>query len=366
MSENVLTLGQLFDQLNSEGEVAGEAEMDEHAILQILSAQQAQLDSPWYVKLMVGFSAWLASLLIGMFFGVAGLIDSPESMMLWGAPLLVGAVVLKRVTLPSIFWGQVAFAASLVGQGLLLFGIGIKTEDVTLTLFCVVALELLLFLLFPDLVHRLLSALAICAALVALLYQWEMLDAIHLLTLGLAVASLAVWLNNERFLTGRLASFHAPLGYGLVLSLFAVMFLKVADLFGVMDPSLWWLSTLGLAAMLLYLGLWTLHQLDIPLASLSAFAVIGAVVLIAIPAYDTPGILAALLVLLLGFWSNSRLLLGLAILFLLLFLGIYYYYLDVTLLNKSYILMGSGGVLLLFWAIFRQLSEREEEVVRGT
>ena len=62
-------------------------------------------------------------------------------------------------------------------------------------------------------------------------------------------------------------------------------------------------------------------------------------------------ILAAVIALLLGYWRANTLLMGLATVFLLFFLGAYYYNLDITLLNKSYILMGTGAVLLVvrFW-----------------
>ena len=359
MTQTTLTLPQLFDQLIQEGEIEAAQVADEAAILQQLNADPHESDSPWFVKLMVGFSAWLAALILGTFFGLAGLINSPESMLLWGAILCPAAVILKRSAMSSIFLGQLAFAASLVGQGLLIVGIGSWVENVTLTLLCVIGLELLLFFLYPDLLHRLISVLAVCVALLGLLYNWEWMDAVHLFTVVFAVGALLVWLETERFLSGRFAPLHAPLGYGLVLALFALMLLKLANVFELFDLSRWWLSSLGLAAVLLYLGLWTLNKLDFSLLSLPTVSMIAALVLLSIPIYETPGILAALIVLNLGFWCNNRLLLGLATIFLLFFLGTYYYYLDVTLLNKSYILMGSGGVLLLLWAVFRQLNARE-------
>ena len=46
-------------------------------------------------------------------------------------------------------------------------------------------------------------------------------------------------------------------------------------------------------------------------------------------------------------WRSSGLMTGLAAAFLLFFLGAYYYNLDLTLDEKSYILAGTGGVLFL-------------------
>jgi len=50
---------------------------------------------------------------------------------------------------------------------------------------------------------------------------------------------------------------------------------------------------------------------------------------------------------------------GLATLFLLFFLSAYYYYLDITLLNKSYILMGTGAVLLVLRFLFHQVAGQQ-------
>ena len=59
-----------------------------------------------------------------------------------------------------------------------------------------------------------------------------------------------------------------------------------------------------------------------------------------------PGILAALLVLTLGFWRNSRDLMALAAIFLVFYIWAYYYSLEWTLLAKSLVLLGSGIILL--------------------
>ena len=68
---------QLFDQLSNENLVNPAHESDWQTTL---SQSDEQADTPWYVKAMVGASAWLAAFMLGSFFGVAGLIDSSESM----------------------------------------------------------------------------------------------------------------------------------------------------------------------------------------------------------------------------------------------------------------------------------------------
>ena len=123
-----------------------------------------------------------------------------------------------------------------------------------------------------------------------------------------------------------------------------------------------------MALVLLYLAYRLLYELERPLLSPVGLWALVAVALLLIPAYQTPGILAAVIVLLLGFWRNNVLLMGLATLFLLFFLSAYYYNLEITLLNKSYILMGTGVVLLALRFAFQQVVgrptiEREQTAV---
>jgi uncharacterized membrane protein len=69
-------------------------------------------------------------------------------------------------------------------------------------------------------------------------------------------------------------------------------------------------------------------------------------VLASLPALWTPGVLAAVIVIVLGFQRGNRLLLGLGSVFLVIFLIAFYYHLDISLLQKSLILVATGLLLL--------------------
>lgn len=345
MSTTPLRLGDLLEQLAQHNLTP--LRSDQPLPADLSGANDAE-SSPWYIKALVGIAAWIAALFLGFFFVSARLIESRESMLIWGAVLTVVAVVLKRLVRNSIFWGQLAFAVVLAGQGLLIGGVAWWSEDATNTALFVVGLELVIFALYPDALHRMLSVLAVTGALAFVLYDQELPEFIHGLTLLLAVGAVAVWQQELRLLAGRWFPFRAPLGYGLVLALFGVCLLSLLSEYG---ATLWWVSAAVLALVLLYLAFTLLRELERPLLSPVGLWALGAVALFCIPAYQTPGILAAVIALLLGYWRTNTLLMGLATVFLLFFLGAYYYNLDITLLNKSYILMGTGAVLLVvrFW-----------------
>ncbi len=300
--------------------------------------------SPWYVKLLVGIAAWIAASFLAIFLGAAGLIDSWQSMVILGGVLTVGAVILKRARREQIFWGQLAFALILAGQGLLLAGVATETNEGRTVAFALIALEVVLFLLYPDALHRLLSLLAVVGALVFLLYDYEVMHWLHGLIVLCGIGTIITWQYELQLLSSRLHPFRLPLTYGFAIALFALCILPLTD---VTEITRWWITSAGLALLLLYLAQQVLRDLRVPLLGPVGLWAIVALGILLIPAHNTPGILAATIVLLLGRWRSSGLILGLAVAFLLFFLSAYYYNLNLPLLQKSYILAGTGVVLLV-------------------
>ncbi len=344
MSTRSLQLRDLLDQLAVGDEITtGQPASAPRALPPELSGRDDAESSPWYVKALAGIGAWFAAFFLGLFLAMADLIDSWESMIIWGALLAMIAVGIKRWNRQSIFWGQLAFAFSLAGQVLLIAGLIGTIESITLSALFAAGLATLMFLLYPDTMHRLLTLLLFVVAWLVIIYERTQPDLIHLVAFALGAGTVAVWQGELRLIASRWHPFRAPLAYGLPLALFGLCILPLIDFFGINQ---WWWSAGGLALLLLYVAYQILRDLAwSPLSPVGLWAV-AAVLLLLVPAYSTPGILAAVIVLLLGYWRGSSLLMGLATLFLLFFLSAYYYNLDVTLLNKSCILMGTGVVLL--------------------
>lgn len=343
MSASEYTLGTLLDELAQE---TSSESPTEKALPSALAPAADSEGSPWYVKAMVGVAAWIAAMLLGVFFSLLGVIDTGEQLIGWGVVLIIGAVSLKRWQQQSIFWGQLAFAVVLAGQGLLLVGVGVLSENGTTVALAAIGLEVVLLLLYPDALHRMVSLLAIVGASAFLIYDQGWPQLLHLLLFVITIGTVATWQGEFRLITSRFHAYRTPLGYGFALALFALCSLALTDWYGEIH---WWIATALLAAVLLYLGYQVLQDLALSLSSRAALWAFVATILLAIPAYETPGILAAVIVLLLGRWRSNGLLLGIAATFLLFFLSAYYYNLEVTLLNKSYILMGTGAALLAAW-----------------
>ena len=339
-------LDELVGRLAADGFVDDEQKLalDAAASDAELAVNSASLKTPWYVQLLVGVSAWLAAIFFIGFLVVAEIVQSETSALIVGAILMVVALGLKYLLKQTIFVDQVAFAVSLVGQGLLIGGIGAQFDSLLVGALAAIGLEVLLYFIYPDSLHRFVSVILLAVALMVLAFEREVMDLTHLYVLGAAAGAVLVWQKDLLSHDGRWGELLRPLRYGLPVALFGISLLS---LFSELEIAHWWLSAAAVALVLIYLGMRILGELDMAIQSAAGIGMVVALVVLSIPAIQTPGILAAILVLVVGFWRNNQLLLGLAAAFLLFFLGAYYYNLDITLLNKSFVLMATGVVLLL-------------------
>ena len=351
VSSEILTLRQVLDMLESEGYLEPESQQDITETL-IDDAAKVEADTPWYVRLLISLSAWIAAWLLIGSLSLANLIDSGLNSMVIGLVFCAVAVGLRRGLPYSIFFSQAALAVSLAGQLLFTVGVGQETNQVWPAAFAAIILALILIPLYPDTLHRFLSTLIACGSAFIILFDLDLPEASHLLIILFALGTVWLWQNEARLTTiSPLAQIYRPIGYALPMTLFAFLCFSLNDW---LEIEWWWISGLGLGAILLGLEYQLCHTYGQASAAnpyglprQAALWLYGGTILLLFPAYQTPGLFAALLILVLGFQRSNRLLMGLAIAFLALFLGGYYYNLTLTLLLKSYVLLGSGLILLI-------------------
>lgn len=305
------------------------------------------VSTPGYVRVLVAVSAWLAALLLLAFLSMAHWVTNASGAIVAGVVLLPAALLLRRTT-HAEFAVQLALAVSLAAQALLIGGVGMLNHSIAAAAFAALLVQALLMALYPDKLQRLLAVLIAVAAVQVLLVEAKFPNGVHLLTVAVAAGAAYVWLNEARLAAGVSAPLYRPIGYGLVIALFGLLvpsLLDAATPTGLAYP-LPWISALGLIAVLVFLELRLLRRHAPSFTDIRVLAVLGATALLAIPSLQAPGLLAALIVLLLGFRRGNRLLLGLAFAFFSFFLSAYYYHLPISLLHKSAVLAGSGLILL--------------------
>ena len=342
-----MTAAAFWEQLRSDGLVEGDY------------APPKRLDSPWFVRVMLGFAGWIGALFLLLFVGAAFafVMSSASSSLVLGAMCCGGALLLFRGFGDNDFTEQFALAISIAGQVMILIGLAQAFEVNEPPFYLVTAaIEAGLVLLIPNFLHR-----ALCSAGSALAFALaiSLLELHGLAAPVIAIFIAAIWLDPRLWAgSGRL---WRPIGYGLVLALLLV------ETFRLFDLQTWFgLNNVNRSGMEIYgpligravtgaLLVWVAFAIGarenssprVRLAIAAGAALFGLIALLA------PGLASAVLILLLGFSAGNRLLMALGVLALLGFVSHYYYSLHATLLEKSGLLALTGLVLIAAYAALR-------------
>ena len=316
---------------------------------------------PWYVRAMVAFGAWLASLLlIGFVVGFSFAMEGGYAII---GLLLIGGATVLRHRADGDFPSQSALAASLAGQALFAFGIAetVGHDEFESYLGIVLVTSLVLFVVFPDRIHRVLMVLLAVGSLTGLLYAWEANALIPVL--GPALTGVLILLDRQmpRLVGSRHAVLVRPLMNGLLLAAFGVLLISTIYILpelGVNDFVFYprpWISTLLLGGLLLYVcsTVWPVVAGDAQRAALPMLH--GMTVVVIACAWAAPGLLLGMIVVLLGAASGHKTYTGAGIAFIAVFLTAYFYGIEVTMLTKSAVLIATGSALLLVRWIIRKI-----------
>ena len=311
---------------------------------------------PSYLRAAVAVGAFISTgFLLGFLFALADLRD--ETVRLGVGIVLMAAAAWVRHGDRNEFLRWAAVAVALAGGGLVTAAVAEMTDDPTQTSLACLACALLLIYFVRDYVLRFLATLAGGAALLVAVgaERAGQIDA------GLAlivVATAVVWRVGVARRRDEHAEILEPVGYALLVVLFAGLIARAtfasaharfgADLGpevrSLGQPSL----VIGIVLTIALVALvWRLlDELDVPLSAPTAIAALFGAVALGVGALNSPGIIAGVAVLMLGFDRRNAQLVGLAALFLIVFLSFYYYNLELTLLEKSGVLVGSGALLI--------------------
>lgn len=338
----MMNYSQVFDLLTSEGYLSAE---EQDRIARNKGILQTSNETPWFIRLLLGFSAWMAAAIVLPFLLATVFMDSSGDLewraIIVGTIFCITAIGIRIARSESTFAGQLALVLCIAGEIMLIGGLAMEVNDVATIVMLTIAIQCLLIWVFQEPIHRFLSPLVIVAALVVWGAEAQRVELIHVVNVVLAIGMLLLWEYEDDLLVYK--EFVRPTGYALPVALFGLLSLSFIREAGI---TLWWLSGVGLFIALLGLEYRLLRDAGVSLLSKPALALFCGTLVLLIPAIGAPGILAALFVLALGFRRNNRLLIGLASLFLVFFIGRFYYDLETTLLIKSFQLAGTGLVLL--------------------
>lgn len=327
--------------------------------------ESGALESPWYIKLLLAISGWLAALFLLGFLGIGFELIFRNSVvtMVVGTVLIGIAFALLRIP-KNEFYEHVALAVSLAGQALVVWAIFDNTSREVSWLVTSI-FQSVLAIVIPNFIHRVFSSFfaAICFSSTLALLGVPYIA-------GSVIMFAAAWLWLNEFNYPQHMSKQRAIGYGLVLALIqikgsALYHYSFIGLFGHKHAAnLWaypWIGELLAGAVTLFVVWHILRRLGHGLsAPITISALIGAALLTAV-SMEAYGITVGMLILLLGFAGSNRVLMGLGTISLLFYISSYYYLLDTTLLEKSQTLLIIGLVLLgARWLMLRIAPEGRE------
>ncbi|MDM8560374.1 DUF4401 domain-containing protein [Candidatus Parabeggiatoa sp. HSG14] len=352
------TLNTVLNELIAQNLLSSESQPQ---IVKVLKDSPEKIPTPWFISTLIGASAWLAVIPFIGFLFITKLIESPASAIAVGIILIIGTIFLDYVKRDALFINQLNLALNLTGQILFIFGIGVEKQDIAAAALATWFLEIVLIGVYQNSILRFLAVLIATVAALILLYDFNIHQGIHFLIVLIAAGAIWYWIAESRHLTDdMMMNLYQPLGYGFAIALQMVLILSILPSSKFVSPLTWSFSTLGLTVLLLMLEYHILQTNHIPLLSHKSYAIFGGTLLMALLLYQGPGIIAATIVLLLGFQRGNKVLMGLAVAFFTLFFVAYYYYLDITLLMKSITLMSAGVTLLVLRFVFKHVSPLSE------
>lgn len=336
-------------------------------------AAEPQFGPAWYVQGLLGLSAWLATLLLLLFLFLSGAVQSQQGAMVMGLVLCAVAVAVLR-TDAGPFWRQCATAMGFAGQILVAFGLSASDSLLNACAF-VLLLGVAVYALAPEALLRFLSAWMIALALAGLIWlglvpelmyddllgAWLDFDTVRAAFVWLPVAVAGAWTAAAAFCVGhRLAHTRPnallPLAWAFVLAVQGMVWLAGGTSITRL-PVIWQLNPvtalLTVAGALLPVAcamavLWPRRRLLTPGVLWGVPLGLAALALFWLP---SPGIAFALAWMILGFGLNRSRLTIFGGFSLLAYLLVYYYQLQVSLLEKALWLAGAALLLFLLRAL---------------
>jgi len=318
-------------------------------------------DNPWYLKAMQGFAGWIAAFfLLGFLATFFSWIFSRDNAFLLLTMGLTGngiAYILFRSENRNEFVHQLGLVFNLCGQLLVAWGLyeALHSIDANYFFTLFVYQSLLVFLL-ADYSSRLATT---WFALIALFACFAKIGLFNLSTALVSLLFVLVWSIDHRWLKQK--SLWEPIGYGLSLSLLQFngqllfgegdrWWFRTGNVHWFNDYS-FWLSEFILAGLFIFIIYALVKRYAISIKSKQGAIVIAAGLLLLALGYFVNGTSAAILLLLIGFIKQRKILFSLGIIALLGFISWYYYHLGLTLYTKSIILLSFGTVffLLFYW-----------------
>ena len=311
----------------------------------------AESSNPWYTRVLMGIMGWLGGVLVLGFFGaiLGSLFDNGAMLMIVAIALFAASFAMYRAMPHSDFGTQFALAASVCAQivATLAIGklVGFSGNNFGIAWF-VGLMQVALVIVMPNALHRLLSTVFAAAAFFFAAQKGLLVPALDAI---LVIVLIVLARMESKLVVSGQRQLVDPVINGVAIALL----LRGAAHVTFFGDTLWLPFALQ-ATVVFALGLtvWVaLNTARLAMPTRSA-AILAAIVYGAVT-WRAPGLIAAVLVMLVAFASGRRALTAFSLVALVAYLSTYYYQMQLTLATKSMVLALSGASLLVMWWVHR-------------
>lgn len=347
MNNNSETLQGLLEELKQ----AGISPNVDTTALKIVGKVHEEGQTPLFIQALIFFGALLSASFFLAFIGLLGVFDSNMGLMILGVLITITAVFIPYLAEQSIAAEPVGMAMLITGT--VLFSVGFvelqNARDFFDLLLVGLIVSSVILLVSGSHLQKLSSILCANACAFGLLAEMDLPVGFNFLVLMNAAIVTIMQLKEPEVLRfqPRLAKWYTAITNGCSISMLAVLCWSVNNRLYLqpseVDPSYWWLSSILLVGLVLAVIKETLDVIDLNEQKIGVLLATTVALMVLIGA---PGIIAGILLLLLGIYAEEMLLTAQGLLAILFFTVFFYYNLQATFLVKSGLLVGAGLVFI--------------------
>ncbi|MCP4440701.1 MAG: DUF4401 domain-containing protein [Aureispira sp.] len=360
----MIYLSQLFKNLQDDGiHIQLKGEDFDAAMLHHQSKK-----TPLIIQVLIFLGAFLSAGFFLGFLAATGIFDTQASLLVFGIVFTVMGLAIPYISKQEATAEPFALASIIVGH--ILIGGGLAdwiNFSFDSFLWVVFILEIAFFFIAASPVQKFLSWIAANLSFMGILATNDVIAGFNFLVILNAIPTTLLILKEPELITTSfrkvnkwyitlLATFATSLIIALMLSVNADF-----DRYAIDGVPWHWISS---SVVLMGLTLWTLYETLKKIEGIQQANIILIVVAIGLlPMLKAPGIIAGILLLLLGMYSNFKAFAALGILAIFFFTGMFYYNLMTSLLIKSLLMLGSGGIFLAIGLGLRKLLPQQTKPI---
>lgn len=311
---------------------------------------QDDVSSAWYVKTLIGVSAWFASL--SFLAAIFVFLESAKGAGVFiGIFLCIVAGILNHLFGEKIFVQQFSLSICLAGQAAAtVFFSENENSQLSSYIFSVI-LSAILIVAYRYSVMRFIAIQALVVSIVLIMHEMKWYYGISILIIILAIVVYILWVYESECAASSIPSLLKICAYGFTFSLICLPILSTNNILNWKSPS-WIVATIGVALVFIFAqgNIFSVFNKNL----INHYFIGSSILSVGLTAItlNSPGIIITIFVMIIGFFRGNRIVTVLSSFCLGVYLIMFYYNLALPLIYKSYILMGSGVLFIVAWAVF--------------